>query len=316
MRARILGAAAGGGFPQWNCACPICTAARNGQAQPRTQSSVAIRGERGPWFLINASPDLRQQLADLPVHAQESNGMRRTPVGGVILTDAEIDHTAGLLLMRESSIPLEIYCTAEVHGALTDHYPVMRMLEHYCGVNWHPLKPGVLTPLEGSPLTIEPFETGGDAPLYMGAANPGSANPGSADPGPADPGDAPGPTAIGLTIRELDGAVLCYAPALASLQDGILDRLAASDCLFADGTFWQSDDLVALGLGDRDSWAMGHAPLSGAQGTLATLARLTARTILVHINNTNPILLDRSEQRAATEADGIEVGYDGMEIEL
>jgi pyrroloquinoline quinone biosynthesis protein B len=296
MRVSVLGSAAGGGLPQWNCNCPVCRGARNGLAQPRTQSSIAVRADDGPWFLVNASPDLRQQLAELP--GTRSGELRTTPIAGVILTDAEIDHTAGLLLLRESSEPLLVYSTDEVRAALTDHYPVLRMLEHYCGVRWQPLAPGEVTPLEGSSLEVEPFHTGGDAPLYMGGA--------------------PGPGSVGLTIRERrpGGGVLCYAPALAELDAALTARLRDSDCLLADGTFWRADELVELGLSGRDAWAMGHAPLSGADGTLATLAGLGPRTILVHINNTNPMLFDVSEEREAAEACGVEVGYDGLEVVL
>ena len=142
MLVRILGAAAGGGFPQWNCYCEVCLTARNGsgRAQARTQSSIAFRAEDGPWYLVNASPDLRQQLAALPF--QSPNGLRSSPFAGIFFTDAEIDHTAGLLLVRESSRPLSIYTTRPARTALTEHYPVLRILESYCGVEWTPLEPG------------------------------------------------------------------------------------------------------------------------------------------------------------------------------
>jgi pyrroloquinoline quinone biosynthesis protein B len=296
MRVRVLGSAAGGGFPQWNCSCAVCTAAREGRATQRTQSSLAIRGDTGPWFVVNASPDIRAQLAELPVDSQ--NGARTTPIGGVLLTDAEVDHATGLLLLRESSSSLQVYCTDEVRAALTTEFPLLRMLERYCGVDSHPLAVGRVTALEGSSLEVEPFPAGGDAPLYMGGA--------------------PGPGAIGLTIRERgsERPVLLYAPALASLDEAMLGLLRASDCVLVDGTFWRADELVELGVAERDSWAMGHAPLSGAGGTLEVLAGLGPRTILVHINNTNPVLLEKSEERAQTEARGVEVGYDGMEFEL
>lgn len=294
MRVRVLGSAAGGGFPQWNCNCGVCASARAGEARPRTQSSIALRSGTDPWVLVNASPDLRQQLAELPV--DRSGALRSTPIGAVILTDAEIDHTAGLLLLRESSAPLVVYCTEEVRHALTDHYPVLPMLERYCGVRWEPLVPGQVTAIAGTALTVEPFVTGGDAPLYMG--------------------DADGPSAIGLTVRAPDGGTLSYAPAIPELDAELVARLAASDCVLADGTFWTEDELVALGLSSRDSWAMGHAPLTGAGGTLEALSALDARTILVHINNTNPVLLERSPQRALAEAHGVEVALDGLEVEL
>jgi len=305
MRLRILGAAAGGGYPQWNCGCAVCRAARDGSAQTLTQSSIAVRGDSDErWVLVNASPDLRAQLASLPF--DRGDALRGSPVAAIVLTDAEIDHTAGLLLLRESSEPLHVWSTEDVRVALTDHYPVLRMLERYCGVVWHELMPGVATSIDGTSISVEPFVTGGDAPLYMG------------------PDAADGPEAIGLTIRDAGAAdagparSLCYAPAIADAGDAaLLDRLRASDCVLADGTFWTSDELVSLGLTRRDSFAMGHAPLTGSQGTLDTLADLpAARRILVHINNSNPILLAHSDERSVVEARGVEIGHDGLEVEL
>src|SRR4051812_20282201 len=148
VRARILGSAAGGGFPQWNCRCPTCQAARTGAAaRPRTQSSLAIRGADGPWLLANASPDLRQQLEALPDDG--ATGIRAAPIAGVLLTDAEIDHTAGLLLLRESSTPIRVYGTEPVRQALTEGYPVLPVLASYCGVDWRTLEPGCSVAIDG-----------------------------------------------------------------------------------------------------------------------------------------------------------------------
>src|SRR3954463_5301567 len=166
VRVRVLGSAAGGGFPQWTCRCPTCEAARAGiEARPRTQSSIAIRGAEGPWLLANASPDLRQQLQGLP--AGPTDGVRAAPVAGVLLTDAEIDHTAGLLLLRESSTPIRVYGGEQVRRALTDGYPVLRILEAYSGVEWCTVEPGTAAPLEGTTLEVESFGAGGDAPRYL-----------------------------------------------------------------------------------------------------------------------------------------------------
>jgi pyrroloquinoline quinone biosynthesis protein B len=296
MRVRILGSAAGGGFPQWNCNCATCTAARDSTvaATPRTQSSIAVRAENGPWFLINASPDLRQQLAELPV---EQNGeLRDSRVAGILLTDGEIDHTAGLLLMRESNKPLEIYSSEATRQALTVDYPVLTMLDRYCGIRWSRLEPGEPVVLGGS-LDVDAFPTGGDVPLYV-------------------KGDD-GPTALGLTITDREtGGVLTYAPALEEINGDITERFARSNCVFVDGTFWTAEELVELGLAKRNAHAMGHMPLSGLDGSLVTLEALPARTVLVHVNNTNPILIDDSPERAIVDASGIDVGYDGMEVEL
>lgn len=295
MRVRIIGSAAGGGFPQWNCNCPVCAAAREGHATPRTQSSIVIRSGEEPWYLVNASPDLLRQLAELPT--DRSAGMRSNPIAGVVLTDGEIDHTAGLLLLRESSAPLRVYSTEAVRDALTEAYPLLRMIERYSGVDWRPLATDGPTALEGSSLTVETFPTGGDAPLYMGGA--------------------PGPSAIGLTIRDSAApGTLVYVPAIESFDEEIGARLAEGDVVLADGTFFRHDDLVALGLGERDSWAMGHAPLTGEGGTLDALAALDARVALVHINNTNPMLVEDSPERREVEDRGLVISYDGMEIDV
>jgi pyrroloquinoline quinone biosynthesis protein B len=298
VRARILGSAAGGGFPQWNCRCPTCEAARTGTAaRPRTQSSLAIRGADGPWFLANASPDLRQQLEGLT--AEGSNGVRAGPVAGVLLTDAEIDHAAGLVLLRESSTPIRVYGSEPVRRALTDGFPVLRILAAYCGVEWRGLEPEGSLAIDGSSLEVESFAAGGDAPRYLAASG-------------ADV------EATGLVFRDRStGGVLTYVPGIARLDDHMLGRLAASDVVLVDGTFWRDDELAQLGISDRTASQMGHVPLSGPGGTLAALARLgRPRAILVHINNTNPVLLERSPEREAVLRAGVEIGYDGLEVEL
>jgi pyrroloquinoline quinone biosynthesis protein B len=298
VRVRILGSAAGGGFPQWNCHCPTCEAARTGAAaRPRTQSSLAIRGEEGPWLLVNASPDLRQQLEGLA--AEPVNGVRAAPVAGVLLTDAEIDHTAGLLLLRESSAPIRVYGSEQVRRALTGGYPVLPILSSYSGVDWRTLEPGAAIPLDGSSLEVESFAAGGDPPRYLA-------------------GTGADVEATGLTFRDRStGGVLTYVPGLARLDDDVLVRLAASDAVLVDGTFWRDDELARLGISDRTASQMGHVPLSGPGGTLAALAGLRRpRAILVHINNTNPVLLERSPERDAVLRAGVEVGYDGLEVEL
>ena len=296
MRARVLGSAAGGGFPQWNCRCPTCEAARAGAAaRPRTQSSLAIRGAEGPWFLANASPDLREQLEALG--AEPAGDVRAAPVAGVLLTDAEIDHTAGLLLLRESSTPIRVYGSDAVRHALTEGYPVLRILGGYCGVEWRTLERRVQ--LDGSSLEVEWFVAGGDAPLYLA-------------------GTGADVEASGLTFRDrATGGVLTYLPGLATLDDNVLGRLAASDVVLVDGTFWRDDDLARLGISDRRASDMGHLPLSGPDGLLAALAGMERpRRLLVHINNTNPILLEDSPERRQVVRAGVEVAYDGLEIEV
>jgi pyrroloquinoline quinone biosynthesis protein B len=298
VRARILGSAAGGGFPQWNCRCPTCEAARTGtEARPRTQSSLAIRGAYGPWLLVNASPDLRQQLEALG--PGPADGVRAAPVAGVLLTDAEIDHTAGLLLLRESSAPIRVYGSAAVGGALTDGYPVLPMLGGFCGVDWRTLEPGGSVPVDGSSLEVESFAAGGDAPRYLA-------------------GTGADVEASGLVFRDRStGGVLTYVPGLARLDEDVLGRFAASDAVLVDGTFWRDDELARLGISDRTAAQMGHVPLSGSGGSIEAFVRLERpRVILVHINNTNPILLERSPERDAVLRAGVEIAHDGLEVEL
>jgi pyrroloquinoline quinone biosynthesis protein B len=298
VRVLILGSAAGGGFPQWNCHCPTCQAARSGlRARPRTQSSLAIRGGEGPWFLVNASPDARQQLEALG--PGQVDDVRAAPIAGVLLTDAEIDHTAGLLLLRESATPVRVYGEASVERALTQGYPVLPILERYCGAEWRALEPERATPLEDSSLTVEPFDVGGDAPRYLDGSG-------------VELG------ASGFVFRDREGGgVLTYVPGLARLDDGVLTRFAASDLVLVDGTFWRDDDLARLGISGRSARDMGHLPLSGPGGTLEALAGLERpRKALLHINNTNPILLEDSPEREAVTRAGVEVAYDGLEVEL
>jgi pyrroloquinoline quinone biosynthesis protein B len=298
VRVRILGSAAGGGFPQWNCHCETCEAARVGvRARPRTQSSLAIRGDEGPWFLVNASPDARQQLEALtPRHV---DAVRAPPIAGVLLTDAEIDHTAGLLLLRESQAPVRVFGHEGVELALRDGYPVLAILERYCGAEWQTLEPERARRLEGSSLTVEPFEVGGDAPRYLSGSDVEL-------------------QATGFVFRDhASGAVVTYAPGLARLDDDVLARFASSDLALVDGTFWRDDELARLGISTRSAREMGHVPLSGPGGTLEALARLRRpRKVLVHINNTNPVLLEDSPEREAVLRAGVEVAYDGLEIAL
>jgi pyrroloquinoline quinone biosynthesis protein B len=249
----------------------VCGAARAGESRPRTQSSLAIRGDDGPWYLVNASPDLRQQLELLDVRV---DGVRASPVAGVLLTDAEIDHTAGLLLMRESATPIRVYGDAGIERALRE--TVLRMLDRFSGVDWRAL------PLEGSSLEVEPFVVSEDQ--------------------------------TGFAFRDRGGTVT-YVPGLARLDEAVVHRLATSDVVLVDGTFWRDDDLARLGISERTARDMGHVPLT--EGTLEMLAGLERpRKILVHINNTNPILLEDSPERAAVVRAGVEVAYDGLEVEL
>lgn len=304
MQIRILGSAAGGGFPQWNCNCPGCQATRKREqgVHQRTQSSLAVRGSSGDWLLVNASPDVRQQLESL--RDRSPNSIRSSPIAGVLLSDAEIDHTAGLMILRESNEPLQIYSTDTVRQALTEGFSLLRVLENYCGVEWSEIEPGSVIDFsdkEESSLEIEAFLLAGTPPKYM-----------------RDRASAEGNWVVGFTFRDrATGGVATYAPALAELTPSIIARFESSDCILVDGTFWQDDELVKLGMSHRTALSMGHLPLSSEDGSLKRLSQLSSsRKIFTHINNTNPILIGNSPQRQLVEAAGMEVGYDGLTIEL
>jgi pyrroloquinoline quinone biosynthesis protein B len=247
------------------------------------QSSLAIRGDDGPWFLVNASPDARQQLETLT--PRRGDGVRAPPIAGVLLTDAEIDHTAGLLLLRESATPVRVFGDEGIERALRE--TVLRMLARFCGVDWQTLEPQRTRSLDGSSLDVEPFQAGGDQ-------------------------------ASGFVFRDhASGGVVAYVPGLARLEADVLGRFAASDLVLVDGTFWRDDELARLGISNRSARDMGHVPLSGPGGTLEALAGLERpRKVLVHINNTNPILLEDSPEREEVLRAGVEVAYDGLEVEL
>lgn len=302
MQIRILGSAAGGGLPQWNCNCPNCQAVRTSGAGVRwlNQSSIAVRANDRPWFLVNASPDVRQQLELL--REGQPISIRSSPIAGILLTDAEIDHTTGLILLRESAEPLRVYGTETVRRALTEGFPLLSTLAGYCGVKWSLLEPGIpinlgLNAADG--LEVEAFPLAAKPPKYMRHQ--------------AVAGEV---WVVGFTFRA-SGKVMTYAPGLAHLEEQVLKRLESSDCILIDGTCWQDDELVNLGIANRKAREMGHLPLWGTQGSIQHLAQLShPRKILVHINNTNPILMPDSQERQIVERAGIEIGDDGLTIEL
>ncbi|BCX87682.1 pyrroloquinoline quinone biosynthesis protein B [Methylomarinovum tepidoasis] len=304
MLIRVLGSGAGGGFPQWNCNCDNCRRLRRGEinARPRTQSSIAVSEDGDNWVLFNASPDIRFQLEANPP-LQPKRGVRDTGIKAIVLIDAQIDHTTGLLILRESTAPLEIYCTDPVHRDLTSGFPVLAMLGHYCGVNRHPL------PIDGTGFQIPGFD---DLRFYSHAlvsrAPPYS--PHRNDPHPGDN--------VGVIVEQISsGRRLYYAPGLGEIEPHVFEAMQQADCVLVDGTFWTDDEMKQVG-SDKKAREIGHLPQSGPGGMIEVLNRLPRETrrILIHINNTNPILdEDSPERRRLTEA-GIEVAYDTMEIRL
>jgi len=309
MRILVLGSAAGGGFPQWNCRCGSCLRARAGDpaAAPRTQSSLAVTADERHWFLLNASPDLRQQIeANPPLHP--ATGTRHSPVAGVVLTNADVDHVAGLLSLRESQ-PLALYADARVLSTLRENNIFNILNADLVGRRALPQgEPVELCTRDGRAcgLAVEAFAVPGKVALYKEdpAAGP-------------DLGSRPGDT-IGLAVTATaSGARFFYVPGCAALPQALAARLADAPLVFFDSTLWTDDEMIAAGTGAKTGRRMGHMSLSGPDGTLAAFAPLRVRRkVCIHINNTNPILLADSPERARLVEAGWEVGYDGMEIRL
>lgn len=304
MRIRVLGAAAGGGFPQWNCNCRNCKGVRNGsiRATARTQSSIAVSGDDVNWVLFNASPDLLTQYQRFP-ELQPARALRDTALRSIVLMDAQIDHTTGLLMLREGQ-PLEIYCTAMVREDLTRGNPLFNILGHYCGVNWHPVPIAAGNDFQvigADQLSFTAVPLKSKAPPY----SPHRDNPHAGDN-------------IGMRITDpRSGKNFFYAPGLAEIEPHVRPFLEAADVLMVDGTFWTDDEMITLGISKKRARDIGHLPQSGADGMIQVLKPLSAaRKILIHINNTNPILDEDSVERGELAAAGIEVAYDGMDVKL
>ncbi|VEB96674.1 Pyrroloquinoline quinone biosynthesis protein B [Cedecea lapagei] len=303
MFIKVLGSAAGGGFPQWNCNCENCSGLRRGtlQAEARTQSSIIISDDGEEWVLCNASPDIGQQIARTP-ELVKKGVLRGTAIGSIILTDSQIDHTTGLLSLREGC-PHQVWCTPEVHADLTSGFPIFTMLQHWNGG----LKHRALTPLESfrvdvcRSLQFTAIPILSNAPPY----SPWRDRP------------LPGHNVALFIENTANGQSLLYAPGLGQPDEVIMPWLQKADCLLIDGTVWHDDELLTAGVGKNTGQAMGHLALAEEKGLIALLASLPAkRKILIHINNTNPILNERSPQRQFLTQRGIEVSRDGMLIHL
>ncbi|ADI90861.1 pyrroloquinoline quinone biosynthesis protein PqqB [Acinetobacter sp. IRS14] len=299
----VLGSAAGGGFPQWNCNCPNCHGVRTGsiQAKARTQSSIAVSENGTDWVLLNASPDIRQQLFEFKA-AQPARKLRDTGITSVILMDSQLDHTTGLLTLREGC-PMNVWCTEMVHQDLTSGFPVFNMLKHWNGgLQYNEINPKQAFKIDG-------FENLEFLPLIIKSAAP------PYSPHRNDPHDGDN---IALIIKDhKTQKQLFYAPGLGKIDDQIMQIMQSSDCVMIDGTLWTDDEMQQTGVGTKTGREMGHLYISGEGGSLSYLNQLsTPKKVLIHINNTNPILNENSSQFAELKANGVEVAYDGMQIEL
>ena len=298
MRVVLLGTAAGGGFPQWNCWCPTCRTARAdpGRAHPRLQSTAAISADGERWFLLNASPDIRQQVACLP--GSVPRALRHVPIEGVVATDAELDHSVGILLLREAG-RLQLWCTAAVRTILERDSRILPVTGAFAELSVSEMgigEPVALRYRDGSAsgLVIEPVEVPAGPPRFARDAEPGHT--------------------VGLLIGDrVTGGSCAFLPGCGDLTPALLRRLADTDLVLFDGTFWTDDELVSLGIGSRTAREMDHLPVSGEGGSLARLAGLSRpKKVYTHINNSNPMLVEDSPERSAVERAGLEVGADGM----
>jgi pyrroloquinoline quinone biosynthesis protein B len=308
MQVRVLGAAAGGGFPQWNANSAACRRARAGDpaARPATQASVALSADGERWVVLNASPDLRQQIEATPA-LQPKAGLRSSPIAAVVLTNGDVDAIAGLLHLREGT-PFALYAHARVLAVL-DHNPIFEVVDRRI-VPRRELAPGAAATLRAADgadlgLTLLPFLAPGKLPLYLEGEAAGALDTEALE------GDT-----LGLEV-EAGGRRLVYLANCARLTAPLLQRIAGADVLFLDGTLWQDDEMIRQGVGPKTGRRMGHISMSGPEGAIARLAGVTVgRRIFLHINNTNPVLLADSPERALLTRAGWEVAHDGMELRL
>ena len=307
MNIRVLGSAAGGGCPQWNCACPNCRGARDGslRIEPRTQECAALSADGASWFLLNASPEIRAQIESFPpLHPR---ALRHSPIRGILLTNGDLDHALGLLSLRESQ-PLVVYATEAVRRGFVENNVLYRTLQRFPGqVTWHTLPLGAVVGLSldgaaASGLSAEALAVPGKRPVHLEGLGIAP-----------DPGEN-----VALRIRdERSGRVLLYSPGVGQLTPVLRAAAEAADCVFFDGTFWSDDELRDLGASEKRASDMAHLPIGEPDGSLAALASVRARSrIYIHLNNTNPVLREDSQERAAVERAGWRIARDGLEVAL
>jgi pyrroloquinoline quinone biosynthesis protein B len=299
LRLIVLGSAAGGGLPQWNCRCPVCARAWAGDARvkPRTQASIAVSADGETWALVNCAPEILAQIRTTPA-LQPKNGLRRSPIGAVLLTNADVDHVAGLLSLREGQ-PFRLYATPEIQAVLRAN-AIFDVLNESV-VPRRPVRFGEAVPLAPG-LEAEIFPVPGKTALWL-------------ERGDVEVGRE-GEATVGVEIRA-GAAGFFYVPGCARLSPRLAERLRGAALVLFDGTLWRDDEMIHMGVGAKTGRRMGHMPISGPEGSIRALADLgVARKVFIHINNTNPILVEDSAERAEAAAAGWEVAHDGMEIRL
>ena len=314
MRVKILGSAAGGGFPQWNCACSNCRGVRSGTfaGKARTQAQVAISADSHTWFLLGASPDLRAQIETTselhPQPQHEKKDVRHSPIAGAVVTNADIDHVLGLLLLRELQ-PLRVYATDSVHRILTEDNSMFAMLQLIPGqVAWNTFAPGAIFSLENaagkdSGLRCRAVSLGTHYPAYVSPARQGKLTFGEAS--------------LGLIVESPAGKRLAYMPAVPQIDGALLQEFDSVDVLLFDGTFWSDDELIRTQGSGQTARQMGHVPVSSAEGSLSKLAGVRRpRKIFIHINNTNPMLNQAGPEYRQVRESGWEIGEDGCQFDL
>jgi pyrroloquinoline quinone biosynthesis protein B len=309
MRVKILGSAAGGGFPQWNCSCPNCSAVRAGKlsGKARMQAQVAISADSRNWFLLGASPDLRAQIEATPdLHPRD--GVRQSPIAGVVLANADVDHVLGLLLMRELQ-PLRAYSTASIRKIVTEDNSMFAMLQRVpAQLTWTDFVPGetfsLHTPAgQDSGIRCRALSLSTHYPAYVSAQRQSGLSAGDAS--------------LGLIVEAPSGKRIAYMPAVPQIDDALLAEFEAADVLLFDGTFWSDDELIRIQGSGSTALQMGHVPVSGADGSLRRLAGVRhPRKIYLHINNTNPMLNEAGAEYRQVRESGWEVAEDGWQFDL
>ncbi|MGI9413079.1 MAG: pyrroloquinoline quinone biosynthesis protein PqqB [Hyphomicrobiales bacterium] len=309
MHILILGAGAGGGLPQWNCNCPVCRLAWDGDDRvfARTQSAIAASADGVHWALINCSPDLRQQIIATPrLHPRdpETYGRRDTPIDAVVLTNADVDHIAGLLTLREKQ-RFALFATTRILDVL-DRNGIFSVLDPEC-VDRREFALG--SPVEIAPgLEVEAFTVPGKVALFL------EGDAGAQGEGLEIGAETEDTIGLRLAARGSDKAAY-YIPGCAAMTDRLNARLKGADLVLFDGTVWQDDEMISHGVGQKTGHRMGHMSMAGPDGSLAAFADLdVGRKIYIHINNTNPVLVEDSPERAQVRDSGWDVAHDGMEL--